>query len=131
MSSFSPASRKRLVTGLFLSQLDYGDTIYRFACPSTLALLDPLYHAALRNISNSGYRTHHCTLYSLVGWPSIAMRRLQHWYLFLYRAILCRLPMYIRSKFVFVQNTHDLRSNNWLGLKIPSVWTETGERSLS
>jgi len=40
---FSTSSRKRLVSGLFLSQLDYGDNIYIFACPTVLAKFDPLY----------------------------------------------------------------------------------------
>ena len=130
-SCFSPASRKKLVTGLFLSQLDYGDTVYRFACASTLGKLDPLFHAALRFITNSPYRTHHCTLYSLVGWSSLTSRRLFHWYMLIYKAILGKLPSYIGSKFVPVQNSHNLRSSAWLRYVTPSIKSEAGKKSLS
>lgn len=130
-SCFSSSSRKRLVTGLFMSQLDYGDTVYRFACPIALAKLDPLYHAALRYISNSAYRTHHCTLYTLVGWSSLALRRMQHWYVLLYKAILGKLPLYICSKFELIHTSYNLRSTACLRFKVPPVRTEAGKRSLS
>lgn len=48
---------------LFWSQLHYGDAIYRFACPTTLAKLDRIYHAALMYRTGSHFMTHHCTLY--------------------------------------------------------------------
>ena len=129
-SCFSPSSRKQLVMALFLSQLDYGDTVYRFACSTALAKLDPLYHAALRFITNSTFRTHHCILYSLVGWSSLATRRLQHWYIFIYKAMLGKLPLYICSKFEIVQNSLNLRSSAWVRLKVPPVRTEASKRSL-
>lgn len=47
-SCFSMAPRKHLVAGLFLTQIDFGDTIYRSASLSTLSNLDLLYHSALR-----------------------------------------------------------------------------------
>ena len=114
---FSTSSRKRLVSGLFLSQLDYGDTIYRFACPTVLTKLDPLYHAALRYISNAPYRTHHCTLYSLTGWSSLSMRRMQHWFLLMYKAILGKLPLYICVRFAPVCDSYNLRSSAWILLE--------------
>ena len=130
-SCFSLPSRKRLVVNLFLSQLDYGDTVYRFACPTVLAKLDPLYHAALRFITNSAFRTHHCVLYSLVGWSSLSTRRFLHWYVLIYKALLGTLPLYINSKFVLAHNSHNLRSSSWLRCIVPSVRTEAGRRSLS
>lgn len=129
-SCFSPTSRKQLVMALFLSQLDYGDIVYRFACPTVLAKLDPLYHATLRFISNSPFRTHHCNLYSSVGWTSLATRRLQHWYMFIYKAFLGKLPGYICSKFERIQSSHSLRSNTWVRFKVPAIRTEASKRSL-
>ena len=130
-SCFSNTSRKKLVTSLFLSQLDYGDTVYRFACASTLSKLDPLFHAALRFITNSPYRTHHCTLYALVGWTSLTSRRLLHWYILTYKAILGILPGYINSKFIPVQNSLNLRSNAWLRYVVPPIKSESGKKSLA
>lgn len=129
-SCFSPASRKQVVMAFFLSQLDYGDIVYRFACPTALAKLDPLYHAALRFISNSSYRTHHCILYSLTGWTSLATRRLQHWYVFIYKAVLGKLPWYICSKLELIKNSLNLRSSTWMRFKVPPVRTEASKRSL-
>ena len=113
--------------GLSLSQLDYCDTVYRFACASTLGKLDPLYHAALRFITNSTFRTHHRTLYSLVGWSSLTSRRLLHWYMLSYKAILGKLPAYIGSKFVPVQNSLNLRSNAWHNVT-PGTKSEAGKK---
>ena len=129
-SCFSFSARRQLVLGLFLSQLDYGDTVYRFACQTALAKLDPLYHAALRFISNSAFRTHHCALYASVGWSSLAMRRMQHWYILIYKAILGKLPVYICSRFASLSTPRTLRSSAWMRFQVPRVRTEAGGRSL-
>ena len=128
---FACSSRKQLVTGIFMSQLDYGDNIYRFACSSTLAKLDPIYHAALPFITNSPFGTHHCLLYENVGWPSLSSRRMKHWYLFCYKALLGTLPTYISSKFVLVRNGLNLRSNTWLRCVVPSSSSEGGKKCLA
>ena len=129
---FARAARQKLVAGLFLSQLDYGDVIYRFACPTTLASLDPLYHAALRFITYLPFRTHHCTLYAAVGWFSLGARRLQHWYTFIYKAILGGiLPSYISSKFELNQNGLNLRSNAWIRCVVPAFTSEVGKKCLA
>lgn len=129
---FSLDSRKRLVVALFLSQLDYGDTIYRFASPTTLSKLDPLYHSALRFITNKSFRTHHCTLYSLVGWPSLFTRRLFHWYFLIYKIILGKLPLYLSVKFSAQTNAYNLRSLRWLHFNVPTVKKKMfGEASLA
>ena len=129
-SCFSMASRKRLVAALFLSQLDFGDNIYRFASASILSKLDPLYHSALRYVTNSGFRTHHCTLYSLVGWSSLTLRRLQHWYILVYKIILGKLPFYLNQKFMPLESSHNLRSHRWFQYKVPPIRTQAGKASL-
>ena len=106
--------------------------MYRFACPTTLAKLDPLYHAALRFITNSPYRTHHCNLYAAVGWFPLGARRLQHWYTFIYKAIWGGiLPSYISSKFALVRNGLNLRSNAWLRCSVPTFSSEVGKKCLA
>ena len=129
-SCFSPGSRKNVVTALFLSRLDYGDIVYRFASSTALSKLDPLFHAALRFITNSAYRTHHCILYSLVGWTSLTSRRMLHWYTFIYKAILGDLPSYICSKFQPIQNSLNLRSNCWLRHVVPTTRSEAGKKKV-
>ena len=83
-SCFPWTTRKRLIESLFLSALDYGDIIYRNASATTLKSLDSVYHSSLRFITGDSYSTHHCILYNKVGWPSLATRRDQHWFLFIY-----------------------------------------------
>ena len=94
--------------------------------------MDPLYHAALRFVTSLPYRTHHCILYAAVGWFSLGARRLQHWYTFIYKAILGdTLPSYISSKFNLVRNGLNLRSNAWIRCVLPDCSSEVGKKSLA
>ncbi len=94
-SCLSLESRKRLVAATFMSILDYGDVLYMYASSQSLHALDTVYHGALRFITGFKVLTHHCDLYERVGWPSLSMQRLQHWYIFNYKAILGLLPSYL------------------------------------
>ena len=77
-------------------------------------------------------QTHHCNLYAAVDWPSLGARRLQHWYLFIYKAIFGNLlPAYISSKFKLVRNGLNLRSNAWVRCIIPTSTPEVGKKSLA
>ncbi len=108
--------------GLFLSQLDYGDIVYRFACLTALSKLDLFYHAALRYISQSASRTHHCILYNLVGWSPLTTRRM------LVCFCLGHLPSYICFKFIFATDCHNLRANVWFRLRVPFERTDFVQR---
>jgi hypothetical protein len=79
---FSFEARRRLVSATFMPLLDYGDILYMNASAQCLVSIDTLYHGTLRFILNSKTLTHHCTLYTMVGWPSLVTRRLSHWYTF-------------------------------------------------
>ena len=63
-SCFSFAAKKRLVAGIFLSLMDYGDVLYMHASSQCLHSLDSVYHGALRFIICLKALTHHCDLYS-------------------------------------------------------------------
>ena len=76
---------------------DYGDLIYMNAPAHYLHKLDAAYHSALRFVTNCKGLSHHCTLYARAGWPSLTLRRLSHWYMFIYKAMLDKLPSYICS----------------------------------
>ncbi|XP_013857613.1 RNA-directed DNA polymerase from mobile element jockey, partial [Austrofundulus limnaeus] len=78
---FSFMIKKRLVTATFLSLLDYGGLLYMNASAQYL-----------RFVTNCKASTHHCDLYTRVGWPSLFTRRLGHWYTFIYKALLGMLP---------------------------------------
>lgn len=126
-TSFPIISRKRVVEAVFLSVLDYGDVIYRNAAPSTLKSLDSVYHSALRFITGDKYDTHHCILYDKVGWPSLADRRNTHWYMFIFKAIIGKLPSYITMLLDWNYGPYLTRSTDWLRLKVPRVQTELGK----
>lgn len=106
--------RKQLVLATFLSVLDYGDIIYMPASPS---ILKPL----------NGFMTHHCQLYQNVGWTSLALRREQHCILFIYKALLKKLPLYLLSLLSFRSFNYPTRAQNSLALNIPTVRTEVGK----
>ena len=91
---FSFEARRRLVSATFMPSLDYGDILYMNASTQCLRSIDTLYNGTLRFILNCKTLTHHCTLNTRVGWPSLVTRRLRHLYTFIYKAILGLLPFY-------------------------------------
>ena len=110
-----------------MSALDYGDIIYRNASATTLKTLDSVYHSALRFITGDSYSTHHCILYNKVGWPSLATRRDQHWFLFIYKALIGSLPTYLNSLLEWNTIRYSTRSQDYLMLKPPFAYTEFGK----
>lgn len=130
-SCFSLEARKKLVHATFLSVIDYGDVLYMHAASSILCKLDSAYHASLRFITKAKSLTHHCTLYQLVGWTSLSLRRQQHWYIFIYKAILGKLPPYLCRLFVYNTCTYNLRSTQWLLYKVPRACSELGKTAFS
>ena len=92
-ANFAMFSRKWIIEAAFLSDLDYGDVIYRHTSASTLKPLDSLYHSTLRFITGDSYSTHHCLLYEKVGWASLTVRRDRHWFLFIYKALYWQLAI--------------------------------------
>ena len=87
--------KKTIIEATFLSVLDYGDIIYRSATPSILKHLDTVYHSALRRVTVDSFGTHHCNLYENAGLFSLSERRMKHWYLFVFKAVLGKLPPYM------------------------------------
>ena len=130
-SCFSFHIRKQLVSATFMSVLDYGDLVYMNASASSLRMLDAVYHGALRFITDSANSTHHCCLYSLVNWPSLHMRRLLHWYLFIYKTILHLVPPYLSCYFTQRANHRSLRSQDFVSFSVPAVRTELGKKAFS
>ena len=126
-SCFPWPTRKRLIEALFLSALDYGDIIYRNASATTLKTLDSVYHSALRFITGDTYNTHHCILYNKVGWPSLAIRRDQHWFLFVYKAIIGRSAPYLKSLLQWRTSSYQTCSQDSLMLETPLASFEFGK----
>lgn len=127
---FSFEVKKRLVTATFLSVLDHGDLFYMNASSSCLQMVDTVYHASLGFITNCRAMTHHCELFSRVGWPSLVTRRQGHWYTFIFKAMLGLLPPYICT--LITQRSVDsysLRSNDQLLLSVPFARTELGKKA--
>lgn len=75
-----------MVQSTFMCVLDYGEVSYMHAAASTLKPLDAVCHCALRFITGSGFKTHHCSLCLEVGWASLTARRKQHFMIFIYEA---------------------------------------------
>lgn len=93
------------------------------AAKSVLRSLD----SALRFVTKAEYFTHHCSLYSLSGWPPLSIHRQYHWLIFIYKAVLGLLPSYL-SVFYFVENNrYNLRSNNSILFSTPAVKSEFGK----
>jgi len=65
-----PAKLALVVKTTILPIIDFGDAIYRTASNSPLRKL-----VSVRFVTNAPYNTHHCNLYSLIGWPLLHTRR--------------------------------------------------------
>ncbi len=118
--------RKELVAATFLSVVDYGDILYMHAAKSVLRSLDSVYHSALHFVIKAEYSTHHCSLYSLSGWPPLSIHRQYQWHILIYKAVMGLLPSYL-SVFSFVENNrYNLRSKNSIIFTI-SVKSEFGK----
>ena len=130
-SCFSLQARKRLINATFLPVLDYGDVIYMHAASSILQTLDTVYHGALRFILNVKSRTHHCCLYEMAGLSSLALRRWIHWHIFIYKAIISKLPIYLTNLLTRNNSTYNLRSNDSLLLTVPRTKTELGKTAFN
>ena len=127
--NFSRENRKLLVQSTFISVLDYGDIIYMHAGDLVLKQLDTIYHSALRFITGDKFRTHHCTLYQSVGWSSLSDRRVQHQLLYIYKAILQKLPDYLNSLLSWCTGHYQTRSQDYLLLDIPFARKEIGKKA--
>ena len=89
-------------------------------------------NGALRFITNFRSLTHHCSLYARVGWSALATRRLYHWHVFVYKAILGLLPAYL-GRCISQKSTgsQNLRSQDLFLLTVPRVRTGQGSRAFS
>lgn len=128
-ASFTHASKCTLVKTTVLPILDYDDIIYKMAPNTALKKLDTIHHSAIRFATNAPYHTHHCDLYKLVGWPSLHTRRLHHWFLFIYKTILGKAPLYLSSLFHAAHNTYHTRSSNLIKFSIPPTSTTFGHNA--
>lgn len=120
------------MTATFLPILDYGDVLYMYASSKALHALDTVYHGALRFVTSLKTLTHHCVLYERLGWTSLSLRRLKHWRIFIYKAMLGLLPRYL-SDYLVSRSTsaYNLRSQTSLMLFVPRVRTELGKKAFS
>lgn len=109
---------------------DYGDTLYMHASSSLLRPLDAVFHSALRFVTGDGFSTHHCVLYDRVGWSSLSSRREQHCLLFIYKALIGKLPTYLMS-LLHLSQPRPTRSASYIRLDIPRVNTEGGKKAFS
>ncbi len=126
---FSLQVRERLISMTFLPVLDYGDLIFMNAPVQSLKKLDIVYHCALRFMTGSDHRTHHCSLYAAAKHPSLSVRRFTHWMIFIYKCILGLLPPYLCTYMRRTSTHYSLRSQDIIQMQVPRVRTELGKRA--
>ena len=90
-----------------------------------------LYHSAIRFITGASYNTHHCALYDLVGWPSLALRRDIHWYLFIFKTLIGKHPPYLTQLLSWNTGSYQTRSSDLLLLKVPRAQSRLAKCSFS
>lgn len=87
--------RKQIIKSTFLSALYYGDFIYQSTAATTLQPLDAIYHSALCFVTVDSFDTHQYILYQKVGLTLLKTRRSLHYFIFVYNALLHKLPSYL------------------------------------
>lgn len=125
-ASLTFPAKLALVKMTILPIIDFGDVIYRIASNSLLRKLDVVYHTAIRFVTNAPYNTHHCNLYSLIGWPSLQTRRQKHWYHLIYKCLLCKTPRYLGSLIPRATPSMNLHSRRYITLSATKVRTSFG-----
>ena len=103
--------------------MDYGDLLYMNS-PSQSSYAGFCIAWCLKINLKLHSLSHHCTLYSKVNLPSLSIRRLSHLYIFIYKAIMGRLPVYISDLLSFKQSSYGLRSQDIVLLKVLQARTE-------
>ncbi len=109
---FSFVARNCLVESTLLSVLDYGDIIDMHAPLNVLKKLDVVYHAALRFVTSTSVRKHHCNLYEMTKQTSLCLRRKKHMFIFILKALVGKLPQYISSLLTYCTNIYNTRSSD-------------------
>lgn len=90
-----------------------------------------LFYRCNRFIPVSKAMTHHCESYSRERWPVLSAKRLEHWYAFIYKAILGLLPSYICSLITRKSvDSYSLASHEHLFLSVTFPRAELGQRAL-
>lgn len=128
-ASFTYAAKYALVKLTILPILDFGDVVYKIASKTLLSKLDVIYHSAIRFVTKAPYTTHHCNLYSLIGWPSLHTRRRIHWLLVIYKSLLGLSPPYLNSLVTVATSIRNTRASRYISLVIPKVKSSFGRLS--
>lgn len=102
-------SRKHLVSAMFLPELDYAN-IYMNAPAGSLHIVLTT-HISLHPVFTG----------KLASWSTCNHI---HWYTFINKSILCKLPPYIHSKMSLKQYSNSLGSQDFISFSFPSVPTE-------
>ena len=128
-STFTASARLTIIQMTILPMLDYGDVIYRSASKGLLQKLDVLYHSAIRFATNAPFKTHRCTLYSSVNWPSLHTRRNIHWFMLIYKTLLGQSPPYLCQLLQTTSAAYNTRSAHHILLKVPKTNSVFGQLS--
>ena len=128
-ASFTHAAKHALVKRTIQPIQDFADIIYKIASNTLLSKLVVVYHSAILFVTKAPYTTHHCNLYSLVGWPSLHISRQTHWLQVIYKSLLGKALPYLSSLVSIATPTRSPRSSRIISLVIPKANTSFGHLS--
>ena len=112
---FNHAAKHKLVKLTILLILDFGD-VAKIASNTLLNKLDAVNHSAIHFVTKAPYTTHHCDLYTLVGWHSLHTRRQIHWLQGIYKSLLGKAPPYLSTLVTIAAPTRWTRSSKYISL---------------
>ena len=106
---FTLSVGKRIASQLILPIMDYCDVVYQNALKSDLAPHNIAYNRLCRLVLGCPFRTHHCTMYNQLKWPSLNVRRHTHWLQLIFKCIYLNYPPYLKQYFVPYSPNHQVR----------------------
>ena len=96
-----------------------------------LKKLDTVYHCAVHFITGCSYHVHHCSVYAVAHCPSLYVRRLSHWLIFISESILGLLPTSLCVHTCRNLSRYGQRSQDIMQMQVPRVKTELGEKAFT
>lgn len=97
------------------------------AAAALLRKLDSVYHEEIRFITGAEMLTHHWISYDSLDWLPLQKQRKFHVYLYIAKALTCKLPAYISHLLLFNTTNHCTHSGSGIRLVVLSLsmlpWT--------
>ena len=121
--------RRKLALQLILPFFDYADVVYLNTSKTNLRPLNTAYNRLCRFALGCSFYTHHCIMYNALKWPTLSIRRHNHWLQFIFKCIHSNYPAYLKQFLIPYSTPYHLRHSSQYFFIIPTVNKTIGKRA--